>query len=84
MYTEKKGSNAIVSFDYHEVISRNLALQAPPPYRNEPEYFAIGSRVIFLKSLEVGYVVCIDDQWLHVVLGKEKRKIKAKFTDFFC
>lgn len=36
MYTEKKGSNAIVTFSYYEIISRNLTIQAPPPYKSEP------------------------------------------------
>lgn len=40
----------------------------------------MGSRVILLKSLEIGYVVCIDDMWFHVLVGKEKRRVKAKFT----
>ena len=35
-YTEKKGSNAIVTFAYHEIISKNQALLAPPAYRLEP------------------------------------------------
>lgn len=50
-YTEKKGSNAIVSFSYHEIISRNQALLAPPSYKSEPEYHDIGARVILLRTL---------------------------------
>lgn len=57
---------------------------APPAYKAQPEYFDIGSRVILLRSLEVGYVVGIDDNWIHVILGKGKRKEKVRFTDLFC
>ena len=32
----------------------------------------------------MGYVVCIDDFWIHVAIGKEKKMVKAKFTDIFC
>ena len=51
LYTEKKGSNAIVGFSYHEVFSRRQALVSPPAYKSEPEYHNIGSRVILLRTL---------------------------------
>ena len=51
LYTEKKGSNAIVAFSYHEVFSRRQALVSPPAYKSEPEYHNIGSRVILLRTL---------------------------------
>ena len=28
-------------------------------------------------------MVCIDDNWVYVVVGKEKRKMRAKFTEVF-
>jgi hypothetical protein len=83
IFTEKKGSNSIVTLQYHEVISRRLGLQSPPAFTREPEYHDIGARVVLLGSLEVGYVVCIDDQWVHVVVGKEKRREKVRFTEAF-
>ena len=73
----------MVSFAYHEIFSRNQAFIAPPAYKNEPEYHNIGSRVIYLKSLEVGYVVGIDDNWIHVLLGKQKRRAKLMFTELY-
>ena len=83
LYTEKKGSNAIVSFNYHEVFSRNQALIAPPAYKSEPEYHNIGARVILLRTLEVGYVTGIDDHWIYVILGKNKRPARVRFLDLY-
>lgn len=39
--------------------------------------------MILLRTLEVGYVVGIDDHWIHVILGKEKRKSRVRFTDLY-
>ena len=84
MYTEKKSEKAIVAFEYHEIISLNLARKALPALKYEPEYHDIGSRVILLNSLEIGYVVCIDDFYVHVIVGKEKKKrVKVKFQQAF-
>ena len=58
-------------------------MKAPPAYRSEPEYPDIGSRVILLKTLEVGYVVCIDDEWMEVVVGKEHRRVRVRLTELF-
>lgn len=83
LYTDKKGAGSIVTLAYHEIFSRTQALIAPPAYKSEPEYHDIGSRVILLRTLEVGYVVGIDDHWIHVILGKEKRRSRVRFTDLY-
>jgi hypothetical protein len=82
-YTERKSTNALITFDYHEIFSRNQAFIAPPAYKSEPEFHDIGSRVILLRSLEIGYVTAIDDQWIHVIVGKNKRKSRLRFLDLF-
>ena len=51
MYTEKKSAKATVSLGYHEIISRNMGLRGPPALKYEPEYHAVGSRVILMNSL---------------------------------
>lgn len=28
-------------------------------------------------------MVCIDNHWIHVILGKEKRRAKIRFTDLY-
>lgn len=58
-------------------------MKAFPSLKYEPDYYDIGARVVLLRSLEVGYVICVDDIWIHVMVGKEKRRSKVRFTDAF-
>lgn len=81
--SDRKANSSTLTFAHHELFSRAQAFIAPPAYKSEPEYHGIGSRVILLRTLEVGYVTGIDDQWIHVAVGKARRKCRVRFIDLY-
>ena len=51
--------------------------------KSEPEFHDIGDSVILLKSLEIGFVVGIDDQYLMVKVKSSQEPKKVQFADAF-
>ena len=72
-----------ITVRHNEVISKRQARIAPPVLKCEPEYHNIGDKVILLRNLETGYIVGIDDNMIHVKVGKEQRHFKVRFHDVF-
>lgn len=56
---------------------------ACPAFKSEPEYHAIGDRVILLRTLESGYVIGIDDNIFTVAVGIRQQKYRVQFTEIF-
>lgn len=52
-------------------------------YKVEPEYHAIGDRVILLRTLETGYVIGIDDDHMIVAVGRKRKQHRVHFLDLY-
>lgn len=59
-----------ITLRHNEVVSKRQARVAPPALKYEPEYHNIGDKVILLRNLETGYIVGIDDNMIHIKVGK--------------
>ena len=72
-----------MKLELHQIISKKLGKICPPPLKYEPEFHDIGDEVIVLKTLEVGYVLGIDDNFVLVKLATSGEPQKFGFIEIW-
>jgi hypothetical protein len=68
-----------IEVPYYELISKKVSKISGPALRSEPEFHDVGDAVILLRTLEIGFVMTIDDNYLHILLPKSKQPKKVSF-----